>query len=120
MNNSNNGVDFYCHGYSPAYEVQGLTCSLVVLHTMALMMFLIIARMIYQGVDIGHPVFAVIFQEVVFMPFFEFFGIVTLLASALFKSEVATVLYFFVIRTSSIFHPVTWVMVSYLRQVGLY
>ncbi len=112
MNNSTTTEDMEHH---LPYELYGLTPALATLHAFTLLAYLILARIIYKGVDIDHPIFAVIFQEAIFIPLLELAGVAALLLSVWLKSEVAVNVYVFVGRVCWMFHPVTWVVVSYLR-----
>ncbi len=96
-------------------ESYGLITVIVTLHAFTLLAYIVLARKIYHGVDIEHPVFAVIFQEAIFVPLLEAIGVSVLLFGACLKSEMAVMIYIIIGRASWTFHPVTWVMVSYLR-----
>ncbi len=85
-------------------------------HGLTLACIAVFAKMIRHRVEIAHPVFAVIFQEVLVMLFLEMSGLVlTVLLAAYPENSMLIVLYAMPPYASLNFHQVSWLVVTYLR-----
>ncbi len=95
--------------------VPGLLPLLILLHLLMLLTFLVCVYVSYSRVEIGHPVFACLFQEVVVLSLCEVAEVSLLVLLAVFESERLTIAYMFVARVALQIHPNTWLVVTCLR-----
>ncbi len=111
----NSTVD--CPAYSSPFDNEALVPTLSVAHSITWLALAASARLLHQRVEIGHPVFAVIFQEVVVLLIIETVAVVLLFTMLLEELEVLALMFLLLMRSALQFHPCTWVIITYLRQV---
>ncbi len=109
-----------CGGLLPPFEVPGLVPFLLLVHLISLSMLFACALIMHRHVEIGHPVFACIFQEVVVLCICETVEIAMLVTNIWFRLEWLAIRYLHVARVALQIHPTTWVIVTSLRYVMSY
>ncbi len=91
------------------------TIYLATLHTVTLLAFLLVGKMVYDMIEISHPVFALAFQEIVVMVICKVVELICLLCQVVTQSDLAFLLYTFVPVAALQFHQVTWLSITALR-----
>ncbi len=104
-----------CHGLWPAYAIGGLAPALTAQHLATVAALALCARAVHLKADRSHPVFAVVCQELLVLTTCEILGVILLLTSSFLERELVFLAYLLVCRTAAIFHPSTWLVVTYLR-----
>ncbi len=112
---ANTNTEALCNGLVPFYEVTGLTITMLVLHSATLIILISHTWTLATKACLDHPVFAVIFQEMVVLCTCEFVDISILVAATILRSEMVVAAYLNVARMAMLFHPVTWAIISILR-----
>ncbi len=101
---------------APPYEINWMIQMLVIqLVIMTIPPTMVITKMTYDKVDLTHPVFAVVFQELLVLIVCEVISLGHLLLSFYIKNDAVIRGYFFGMRLAALFHPSTWLVISYLR-----
>ncbi len=111
---SNTNISEECNGLLPLDNVAGM-CLLLVLHVLTLTVLVIFVKVVYDKVDIKHPVFAIVYQDLVVVLVCEstmfLFLVVTLVEhKELFLMVISSA------KTLSVqFHQLSWLAVTVLR-----
>ncbi len=113
VNKTTNSSDMQCEPDPVAHLVT--TMYLVTLHTLTLLVFLVVDKMVYDMIEITHPVFALAFQEVIVMTACKSIELACLMALAVTGSDLPFMLYTFVPVIALSFHQVTWLSITGLR-----
>ncbi len=112
----NDSTHVSCVALTPPYEVNWIKLMLVLqLAIMTIPPTAVLAKMIHDKVDAAHPVFAVVFQELLVFMMCQMTGLGNLLLSFHIKNDAVVGAYFFGMRLAALFHPSTWLVISYLR-----
>lgn len=100
----------------PAFGmVAALKASVVVANAASLLVLGFLTYFTYQRVDISHPVFAILFQELAFLTIFGAVLYITLLASVANNFGLWVQFFLGFIGLVAQMHQVTWLFVTCLR-----
>ncbi len=111
----NNSTQAACTGFLPFYEVTSLLAAMLSLHAVTLAVLISHACAMARNVRLDHPVFAVIFQEMIILIVCSCADSSLLVVAIFNQTELLMVAYLNVARMAMLFHPVTWLVVSLLR-----
>ncbi len=112
---ANNSTEVICKAFMPFYEVVGLPTAMSALHSVTLLTLISHTWVMASRADLTHPVYAVIFQELVVLSICAFADSCFLVSATFVRSEKLAAAYLNVARMAMLFHPVTWAVVSLLR-----
>ncbi len=88
----------------------------VLAHCVTLLVLAVFAKMTHERAELAHPVFAVIFQEIIIIIFCEVSALCILTALITYpENNILLVLYSLPAFTAMQFHQVTWLTVTCLR-----
>ncbi len=102
-------------GLLPAYEVAGLVPTVIALLLVTVVTLFIHVKAVLDRVDLSHPVFAVILQDLMILSFCGLLNLLMLGYVACTNSEHVYVLSLIVSRLAMQFHSVAWLVVTILR-----
>ncbi len=112
---ANNSTEVSCQVFMPFYEMTGLTIGMSALHAVTLLALISYTWAMASQADLAHPVYAVVFQEMVMLSICALAESCLFMSAVVFRSEKFVVVYFNVAWISMLFHPVTWAVISLLR-----
>ncbi len=112
---ANSSTEEACTAFMPFYEVTGLPVAMLFVHTITVTTLISHTWTMASRADLAHPVYAVIFQEMVMLSVCVLADNCLLVSAVVVRSEKLMVAYLNVARVAMLFHPVTWAVVSLLR-----
>ncbi len=105
-----------CVGLVPPYELSWVIPMLSIQQIfVTIPPTVVLVKMAYDKLDMAHPVFAVVFQELLVLLVCEMISLVSLLLNIFVKTEPIARLHFIGMRLAAAFHPASWLVISYLR-----
>ncbi len=114
-----NNNDYSTIGRVLVLDHPGVKFCLVMAHVVTLVSLWACIKMSHDKVEIRHPVFAMVFQEIIVLVVTELVGYVSLLFMMGDYITLWRIIFLFVSVASLQFHQITWLFVTCLRYYSL-
>lgn len=97
------------------FDQTGYKLVLVLIHALTLLILFTSAKMLYDRVEISHPLFGAIFQEIILLCACETLTYVLLLFMMVHRIDKWVMVYMAISSIAGQFHQTTWCAITYLR-----